>query len=137
LKVLLEDGSRTTHIKIDVEKTVKTPETKIFQLAPGSTKHEDVTALRHHVSTKSKLSNLKKKGPRSILRMTASTLSALSNPVGVGTHLTQDSLEKRPEKLTTRYVYLCISSISSIQQQISDSWELDPGQRPGHSQSGA
>lgn len=116
LKVLFEDGNGTTHIKVEVEKTNMMPKSKTLQLAPVSTKHEDVTVLGHHVSMESRLSNLKEKGPRSILKMTASTLSALSNLAGVGTHVTQDGLEKKPEKLTTRYVYRWIYSITSKQQ---------------------
>lgn len=81
MKVLIDTEAEQAHIKVQLEKTVKQKtSSKSSATVQVATKHEEVAVLRSQVSLKNRLSKMKVKGPKSILKLTASALAALSNP---------------------------------------------------------
>ncbi|KAM0429635.1 hypothetical protein ACHAPT_006240 [Fusarium lateritium] len=103
MKVLFGKDINSKHVTIELQSTQELPEKKASQSAAPLVvaKQVEVTDLRQQVSMKSRFRGLKK-GPKSILKLTASTLSVLGKPVSVEANGGSDGLEKPPEKLKKR-----------------------------------
>ena len=106
LKAFFDNGTETRHVKVEIE--VKGKVTHVEKASPtsnGVTSQEHVDSLRHQVAIKNKSKRLREKGPKSLAKLVASTLSTFSNPANVETGSNYDKgLQKPTQRLTKRYV---------------------------------
>lgn len=112
LKVLFDNGTETKHVKVEIEVKGKVPDVeKVPPSLNGETSQEGVDNLRHQVDIKNKSKRLREQGPKSLVKLIASSLSAFSNPANVETGSKFDKGLERPTKtLRKRYVLCYIRS---------------------------
>lgn len=107
LKALFDNGIETKHVKVEIEVQGKLSE--IESISHGATRQEDVDNLRLQVAVKNKAKRLRDQGPKSLVKLIASTLTTLSNPANVEAESNFDKgLQKPTKTLKKRYV-LCLS----------------------------
>ncbi|RBR24358.1 uncharacterized protein FIESC28_02848 [Fusarium coffeatum] len=98
LKALFDNGTEARHVKVEVE--VKGKVADVEEDANAATSQEDVDNLRHQVAIKNKSKRLRDQGPKSLVKLIASSLSAFSNPAAVKTgNDCEKGLERPTEKL--------------------------------------
>ena len=106
LKALFDNGKETKHIKVEIEVKAKVSDGE--ELPNGATIQEDVDKLRHQVAIKNKSKRLRERGPKSLVKLISSSLSAFSNPANVETGGNCEKGLDRPTKaLKKRYVLAC------------------------------
>jgi hypothetical protein len=118
LKLLFDNGTERKHVKVEV-KVTETPDSSDCSTAPPTArKQEDVTVLRHQVSIRNRFKKLSKGAPKSILKLTTSTLSTFPKPVNMEVNDDHNSLESSLEQLQKRYVLFLLEYESSMEQKI-------------------
>jgi hypothetical protein len=109
LKALFDNGTETKHVKVEIEVRGKVSDAEKVSLnSNGTTWQEDVDDLRHQVAIKNKSKRLREQGPKSLVKLIGSTLTAFSNPGNAKTGCNYDKgIEKSTTRLKKRYV-LCL-----------------------------
>ncbi|CAG7566371.1 unnamed protein product [Fusarium equiseti] len=108
LKALFDNGMETKHVKVEIEVRGKVSDVEKASLnSNGTTCQEDVDDLRHQVAMKNKSKRLREQGPKSLVKLIGSTLTAFSNPGNAKSGCNYDKgIEKPTTRLKKRYAFV-------------------------------